>query len=513
MRLILLLILSFQALCAEQVFVNNNGGLNTSTSPFAVLPTEASDLLNVNLGTQGAIKKRQGYYPLSGTLLPSAIDALGTWKKSDGTLKLIAAAAKLYKMDDLDGTWDDFTGATAITAGHYGEMRTFADNLIYTNGYDKPQKWPGTGTASDLDCVGDISLTTARYVETFFDRTFLAYVTVAATVYSNAVYFCNTNDLTTWGASNFLTVGYDDGEFITGMRRLGKNLYVFKTDSVWRIRSTGDSNTPFAIEKTAATDGCIAPGSIQEVDNSIIYYSQRGFCVFNGETDIVISYKISRTMQAFTQSEVLAMRSGVCKTLNQYWASIYDNSTSSRIMVFDYYNQAWLRHSQIQARAMTSILDSNYQERFYTGDGYGLVYQQNTGVNDDYPIGVSTPILAYYQSGAIFSGSLLQTKRAIHVCATYETTTTADNLTLYWNFNLAGTAFSTITASMEGTGDIFGTGVYSTATYGTTGAKTKRFDLSGAGNAFQIAFLTYEAGASMTIYGWSIYNEIEGTLT
>ena len=75
----------------------------------SVKDEEATDLLNINLDTDGAIRKRKGYTTLNSTALPDQLDGLARYVQTDSTIYMIAAAAGMYKMDLFDGTWDDVT--------------------------------------------------------------------------------------------------------------------------------------------------------------------------------------------------------------------------------------------------------------------------------------------------------------------------------------------------------------------------------------------------------------------
>lgn len=283
--------------CEEAIFTSNTGGLNSKGSPIFVGKNEASDLLNVNLDTDGSISSRNGYTTLNTTVLPGRVDGLYHFKKNNGTAYLIAAATNLYKMDSFDGTWDDITGTTSITANSPAQMLTFDDTLVVLNNDDKIQNWTGTGTASDNECYTDIVLTSAKTMEVYQNRLYLFNVTVDGSYYPDRGYYSAAQQIATWDGSYF-TVGFDDGDEIIGSDVLGSYLYVLKKNSIYRVRGTGDSTVPHTIDKTAATEGCISRGSIQKVNNMIVYLSQKGLTVFDGTTSKVISTKIQPTIDA-----------------------------------------------------------------------------------------------------------------------------------------------------------------------------------------------------------------------
>ena len=183
--------------------------------------------------------------------------------------------------------------------------------------------------------------------------------------------------------------------------------------------STGDFDAPFAIEKTFATEGCIAPySSIQVANNKIIYYSDKGLALFDGSRSEVISYKIQPTFDALTNANIVAGNSGVFRDLNQYWFAVADGDSGDRIIVYDYHHDAFLLHDGIESNALLSIEDSSEDERFYTGDYNGYVYRQNQGLND-YVQNSETAVNAYYVTKNYDFESFLYSKETIHCVVIY----------------------------------------------------------------------------------------------
>ena len=498
--------LCFFLFAGEVVYQNNSGGLNSKSSPVFIDDSEATDLQNINLDTDGAIAKRNGYTVLNTTLLQDQVDGLGTYRKVDGSLFMIAAAAKLYKMDDFDGTWDDITGTTTITTENPVNFEVFEDTLIATNGQDKVQEWDGTGVATDNDCDTDISLTKAKYVEQFKNRLFLANVTVSGTDYPSRAYFSDITDKDAWTTDSFIQIGIDDGEVITGMVHFADRLYFLKDNSIYRVRSTGDFDVPFSIEKTFATEGCIAPGSVQVFNNVIMAYSNKGFILFDGSRSEVISDKIRPTLDGLDRNNIINGKSGVFENLNQYWFSVADGDSGDCIIVYDYHNDAFLLHKGMSFNAMLSILDSSNEERFYAGDFAGYVYRQDQGT-DDYPLNVKTAIDAFYQTRNYTFDSYLFTKKAVHVVVLYEY---QDNATLNMNYtyDLSTQDWKLETLDQTPPGAKWDIAQWDIDVFSDTGASFHRFDLLSQGMALRLKFSNNTLGEQFKIYGWSIgYDE------
>ena len=99
-------------------YVKLNGGLNTTSGPLGLQDNESPDLQNIDFDKWGSFKQRNGYRALNTSTLDSGQQFEGLfWFETPSLRKPIAVCnTKVYRMDNLDGTWDDITGAETITA-------------------------------------------------------------------------------------------------------------------------------------------------------------------------------------------------------------------------------------------------------------------------------------------------------------------------------------------------------------------------------------------------------------
>ena len=113
-----------------------NGGLNSTSGPLGLQDNEASDLQNIDFNKFGSILKRNGYSTLNTTALTgaTAFDGLHWFEftSSGATVRksITVNNGTLYKMDDLDGTWDDITGTLTITSTNDRDWET-QTNVIH----------------------------------------------------------------------------------------------------------------------------------------------------------------------------------------------------------------------------------------------------------------------------------------------------------------------------------------------------------------------------------------------
>src|SRR3990167_228979 len=93
------------------------GGLNTASGPLNLEDNESNDLRNVDFDKFGSFKERNGYNVLTVTAISGTATGLGLyWYQTATAQKAINISGNaVYRMDDLDGTWDSITGIALST--------------------------------------------------------------------------------------------------------------------------------------------------------------------------------------------------------------------------------------------------------------------------------------------------------------------------------------------------------------------------------------------------------------
>jgi len=140
--------------------INFNGGLNSSSGPLSLKDNQSSGLRNVDFDKTGSILKRNGYTALNTTAITGATSSDGShWFEylSTGTYtsKLLNITnGNAYKMDDLDGTWDDITGTGGYTATNFNDFDNWLNTVYITNNSNLPNQWNGTGNTLPMPAFG-----------------------------------------------------------------------------------------------------------------------------------------------------------------------------------------------------------------------------------------------------------------------------------------------------------------------------------------------------------------------
>jgi hypothetical protein len=503
---------------ADKVF---NGGLNSTAGPFGLKENESSDLQNVDFDKFGSLLKRNGYATLNtGSVAASPCDGL-YWYEYDAsgttTRKAIyVCAGKIYRMDDLDGQWDDASGAVTITSSNMCDFETFLGKLFVTNNVDVPFELAGTGTAG-VSAV-PTGLTKAKFVKQFNNYLFYANVTVSSVVYKSRIYWSNIRDTATWGAANWIEVSKDDGQEITGLKVLSDRLVIYKQRSIYNLFFTGDADIPFILPgggKSNSAVGCIAPFSIQEVENGHVFLAIDGVYYYDGLNSYKISNNITNTIMAYNTSRFEKAASLVHKSKNRYWLSFTTaaGTQHNRVMVWDYYNNAWSLYAggsssnqALSCCAMCTFYVNGVTESPYFSDYAGYVYKGDYGT-DDYPRNVSTAIDAYYYTNWRSYDDLCDQKGVPSVYIYYQIQNAV--LTFAYSYDFESVDQYTQTMDTGGGTSVYDSSLYGVATYANQGGNCQRRDLTGRGRVVRFKFANGVSGETFRIDGFGALPHLE----
>jgi len=441
-----------------------NGGLNSTSGPLNVKDNESSDLQNIDFDKFGSVLKRNGYVslntdsPFSGVSTES-VDCL-VWAEftTAGSVTREAVSimgSKVWKMDNLDGTWDDVTGGISITSGTPFDYEMYNTYLFMTNGSDVPIKYITGDTASAAGIPS--GLTEAKYVSQFNNYLFYGNVKVSGTSYPTRIYWSALRTPETFDSADWIEVSRNDGQQITGLKVLSDRLVVYKEKSIYNVFYTGDADIPFILPgggKSNSSVGCIAPFSIQEVENGHVFLSYDGIYYYDGMNSTRLSDRITTTITGYNQTRLNQATSMVYKSKSRYLLALPSSgqTKNDRVILWDYYNNAFSVYIGMAPSAMSAFYVGGYQERPYFGDYDGFVYRADTG-RDDYPLNTQTAISSHYWSNWKTYDDLSNVKGIPHVSIYYQENSAT--LTFSYSYDFEETAQYSNTINMSG-----GTAVY-----------------------------------------------------
>lgn len=518
--------ISYTSGSQPQADKNFNGGLNSTSGPLNVKDNESSDLKNIDLNKFGSILKRNGYACLSTAALGSSrIDGLHWYEFVSGTtsgrLAVTITNGQIYKMDNLDGVWDSITTAgITITANNHYDFENFTNKLFATNGYDSPYVY------SAYDSAGAMSLpavvTKAKYVKQFNNYLFLANVANSGTDMSSRIYWSGIKDPATWDGDQFIDISKDDGQQITGLKPLGDRLIVYKERSIYSVYFTGDADFPFILPgggKTNSSVGCIAPWSIQEVENGHVFLSYDGLYYFDGNNSYKISDKIASTLgvdnsnPSFTYADKTYFAKAVScvqKSKNRYFLSLtkYGSTTNDLVLVWDYFNNAFTIYDGLKANAMSTFYFNGNDERPHFGDYIGYVYRFDYG-SDDYPANAQTAIDSYYYTNWKNYEDLCDQKGIPNIYLYYRND--SSTLTFAYSYDFVeGDSYAQTFRLSPDTSPIWGSVVWGSFNWGQSGGGlVQRRDLTGRGRVVRFKFSNNVKTETFRIDGLGTYVHLE----
>jgi len=484
-----------------------NGGLNTTAGPMSLSANESPDLQNVDFNKFGSVFQRNGYSALNESAITDTPNSDGLyWFEFDAsgtiTRKLVnIAEGKLYKMDDLDGTWDDETNGLTITKDNFCSFATFLKTLYVVNGEDTPFEWDGTASSATTSTL-PTNVTKPKYVAEFNNYLFYANVYVSGALHASRVYWSAYKDTSSWPVLNYIDIAKDDGQVITGIKVLGDRLVVYKERSIYAIYFAADADIPFILPgggKTNSPVGCVAPWSIQEVENGHVFLSSDGFYYFDGNNSYKISDKITTTLLGYNTTRFANAVSMVQRNKNRYWCAFTTSgqTTHDRVIVWDWYNNAFTLYVGINASAMATVYVDGTTERPYFADYGGFVYYADDSSEvDDNPANVATKITSYYKTNWRAYDDLMDQKGIPHVSVYYQTNSAILTFGYSYDFSESDAPNSgalpgmdyTQTFSTAGGTSVYGTATYGSGTYASSGGAVKRRDLTGRGRVAQFLF-------------------------
>src|SRR3990167_5636704 len=492
--------------------INFNGGLNSTSGPLSVANNESSDLQNIDFNLFGSILKRKGYTALNTTAITNTPNSDGLWwyefvsSGAYSSFIINVGDGKLWKQDNLDGTWDDITGSLTITADNFCDFENFLNEVYITNNTDVPFKWTGTGNGSAMTVPS--GLTKAKNVVQYNNHLFLGNVVVSGTTYKSRFYWSNIKDTGTWLSTSFIEVSKDDGQQIIKMVVLGDSLVIFKERAIYNVSFTGDNDIPFLLKKSNSPVGCVAPFSIQEVENGLVFLSADGFYYYDGNNSYKISTKIQTTLSGYNTGRFNQAVSIRQKGKNRYFCALPSSGQTNNdvIVVWDWVLNAFSIYTGFATASMAIVWVSGLEERPYFGDYSGFVYRMDTGT-DDYILNVQTAIDAYYYTNWKHYDDIINQKGVPNTVIYYQAANSILTFAYSYDFENADTYSQTFSIATGAA--VYGTAIYGVDVYAGSGGLQQRRDLDGRGRVVRFKFANSTLGETMQIDGIGYFAHLE----
>lgn len=503
-------------------------GLNTRKSGIRIGPSELKNCQNIRYFPLGGFMWRQGYTTL-GNQPNSAVTGLYMGRFSTGTnVAFRTQGTMLEKMDALDGTWDDITGALSLTAGQ-DNITNFAilnDTVIGVNGVNNAFQVSSALSATTVGALPGSVIPSYVYEH----RGYMFYVT------PDQLFFSDLNTPATVGTNNYIRPGgKNGGNLVGGVDYQGKN-FVFKRHGIYAIEfqptrvNTAGTLFPFIENANPVVPGVgtqaarsvvkfTTPASHKQPGQELVFFlDQFGVPrLFDGATSISVGESILKSRD----TNVLSLENMDRTRLAYAWA--LNDSTNNLIYLFmsstgqtkhdvcwvlDYnLNFSWCRDSYADTFNCGTLFEttSGYFKPYF-GNYAGQVMQMNSGQTDN-----GMAIVSKARTGDMYQQSPAVRSRWLYNEVRGTAASTTQTLTI--NYYVDGEDSPSLSASMtlfkenqtnwdEANCDEFN--------WAYSGLTTKSSEINLEAKSISIEFANSTSGNVHTIEGFSVFVIPEG---
>lgn len=364
----------------QQVF-NPSGGLNNNGSPNLISDKEWSDVLNVQFDEGGVVRKRMGFTTFAESL--TSAYGLGSLV-TDSYNHLLTIDGTNFKYSTGSG-WTTDTSVTFTASQDVSFTQARAKTYIW-NGVNGGSEWngatlarPGTMPKAKSSvfynsyhiCSGVEGQSSRVYISVLADSSDF---TNAATTLHNTTEVPGASVFAGTGA-NFVDIQPNDGDKITALGLYSDVLIVFKQFSIYQMTFDDTGNPVVQLITRAA--GCVAPRSVENVENDLYFLSREGVRILGNEANYFNSIRTSIISKNIDPDMKAMLPSAYSKANSIYYDDEYiitiPDSAGSLTYTYSYNREfkAWSKWSNIQAGSFNTFVDSNNNIR--------LLFLRNAG--------------------------------------------------------------------------------------------------------------------------------------
>jgi len=331
-------------------------GLSLGMEPW-LSPKDAFPVLINARTNKGVLEKRQGYQ-LYATMkhgdvaqTDTAIMGIHNYIKDDRPQLLIFDTLRVNRYDATNATMTDITGDADIFSGGADDYFHFCNWLgtaYFVNNVDQIYRYTGSGDAAvfnvQVSSTGaDNQIQTCKYIFIKNDRMLLLDVVEQGLWIPQRCRYSPVLSTTFYAPGG----GYIDAptqEVIVSAGWVAKDIVVFFTNSIWRIRTTGNVDLPLKWEKITNTIGSSASYSGVEFNDGIGVVGLNHIVFFDGFRADYLDLKNVRDIIDDFDTSKLKYTTGYYNKEDQHVYFTYTTSGESypdRILDYNILEQSW----------------------------------------------------------------------------------------------------------------------------------------------------------------------------
>jgi len=352
----------------------------------------------------GGTSKFRSIATVSGT---TPIIRLMPWvEPSLATTMLRMTPTAVHKLNTGTDAWDNVTG-TALngTSATIPQWVNHKGVLVFTNALDRPRKYTGSGNTAVLGGTPPYAVAIADY----YGFLMLGNVSAAGTTFIKTQIVYSSDYDVDWSSCNGNEINLNEtpGE-ILAMRRLGRSLPVYKSDTVMLIRFTGTSPVRFTQEEYPLHKGILAVRSLQDIAEKGQVFLGTDYELYNNTGPNIaplppnVQRKLQDTMDPTKASLCIGVTVYEEETYNLFYATTSSTWPINRIMwnfrTGEFSHRTYTAQQFIDAVAFKFSKNTAEQVIAAAND---LVYElDTTAINDD-----GTATSRYYETDWQHGGS------------------------------------------------------------------------------------------------------------
>lgn len=343
-----------------------SGGINTVSDDLSVLPNQFRQGVNTRLTEYGAVTKRNGTLKLSLNTVPgnpsSPIRGGFSWFEDSGSVEtLVVSGGSLWTGDPSGApmSWTENTVSGGISLTHYNIFEKFIDaggnDVVYFTDGGKLLRWNGT-TVNRQTNVAAPQLT---YVKVHNNRLWGC----GNPSFPDSIWYSTiqNGDTLGFGGGGQIIVRTFGDERIVALASINSSLMIFHRRGLSRLTGFGQDDISVDPEGISSQTGTIAPRSVVEIDNAVMFVSDRGVFIANESSVRAVSTgdqpdPLLPLLRQMTESQLENVVGVLCRDRQEVWFFIPGFGT----YVYNLILQAWTGPWDGTFESITAMWQSQY---------------------------------------------------------------------------------------------------------------------------------------------------------
>lgn len=391
-----------------------SGGLNDTSSPRDIAPTQAAVLHDWDITYQGQLRRRDGLIQAGNTIGANPVLSLSSFQQSAGGKDLVLVEGGTLRY--LNGTSWDALDTTLVQGNPFWlETITALDKLFIANQDNALRSWNRSSVITNTCLVSYPSAPHGNVLRWHKNHLFtLNNVQLGSNLYQHDLFWSALGDPTTWDTVNDHFSIPGNGRAI-GCMDMGDHLILFKERAIQYLSGWGDQSWQVTANSSSVANldeqvGCIAPRGMTRVGNECWFIDAQGYIRRIYQTDFdafrhdIVSKNIQGTLSGLNKTNL--SKAVAWSHANKVYFAIPTGTSAvnNLVLVFDI-----LAANRSQGEAYSGLLGAEAWTT-YTGWNVGTFASFPSSTTPDLYIGDATTGLVYKHAGVSDNGTAISAR-------------------------------------------------------------------------------------------------------